>query len=290
MTSYEMPPTTTDSAVQRTFDLDGPVRVDVENHSGDVRVEAGESGRVSVEAASVAGHELLDRVQVALEHGVLRVVAPRGQRRWFGSDQGVGLRITVPAGSAVSAQTESGELELIGKLGDADLRTASGEVSVDAVDGARVRTASGDVRIGTVGGDCRVSTASGDVEVGDGGGRVQVETASGDVELGTVSGEVEVSTASGDVSVADAGAELRGRTLSGDVRIRRAGGSRVQVTSASGDLEIGVPEGVAAWLDLTSASGDVVSELSDAGEPAPGSPTVEIRAVTASGDIRILRA
>lgn len=289
MTSYEMP-ATADTGLRHVFDLDGPVRVDVDNPSGEIRVEAGESGRARVEADSDGGREGLDKVQVGLDHGVLRVVVPRGQRRWFGSGRGVVLRIVVPAGSAVTAQTESGELTLVGSLGDADLRAASGEVSVDEVTGLRVRSASGDVRVSRVIGECRVATASGDVEIRDVGGRAQAETASGGIELGRVGGEVEVSTASGDVEVADAGGDLRARTLSGDVRLRRVGGSRVQVTGASGDVEIGVPEGVAAWLDLTSAAGDVDSELPDTGEPEPGTPVVEVRAVTASGDIRIHRA
>lgn len=279
-----------DTALNRRFDVDRPVRVEIANHSGGVVVEAGPAGTVEVGAASPAGRELLDRVEIVLDGDVLRVSAPRGRRRWFGSSEDVSFRVVVPERSAVSAESESGELTLRGVLGDLDLRTASGQVRTDSAAVVRATSASGDVRIGVVAGDCRVSTASGDVEVAGCGGRFQVQAASGDVRVGTVTGALEVSTASGGLVAAEVGGDVRARTMSGDIRIRHAGGSQVQVTSASGDLEIGVPEGVAAWLDLTSASGEVASELPDVGEPAPGSPTVEIRAATASGDIRIHRA
>lgn len=293
---YADPPPVSGSTIDeedlsiREFDVRGTVRLIVEAHSGEVSVDAGAAGRVRVEAHSSAGRELLDRVRITQDGDVVRVIAPRGQRKWFSSGDDVSFRIVVPAGSAVEASTASGELTTVGDLGDLDVRTASGEISVDSAATLRIRAASGDSRVAAVTGDCRVSSASGDVEVGEVGGRVLVETASGDVTIGEVGRDVEVSTASGDIEVATAGGQLRASSVSGDVRVGAVHGARAQVNSASGDLEIGVPAGVAAWLDLTSASGDVRTDLTDAGEPEKDTPVLEIRAVTASGDIHIRRS
>jgi hypothetical protein len=274
----------------REFDVAGPVRLVLQAYSGDSTIETGPDGRVRVEAHSTVGRELLDQVQISLDGGVLRVSAPRTRRSWFTSSHDVDFRVLLPVGSGVDAQTASGELTLIGDLGELDLRTASGDIAVDAGRSLHIRAASGDLRVGNIAGDGRVSTASGDIEIGNLGGRAQVQSASGDVRLGEVTGDVEASTASGDIRIDGVGGQLRANSVSGGIEVGVVRGGRAQVNTSSGDLELGVPDGVAAWLDLTTASGEVRTDLEDSGEPGPDTPVVEIRAVSASGDIRIRRA
>jgi hypothetical protein len=52
---------------------------------------------------------------------------------------------------------------------------------------------------------------------------------------------------------------------------------------------VGVRRGVAALLDLETAWGRVLNGLNASGAPQPGQPSVEVRARTSFGDIRVFR-
>ncbi len=79
--------------------------------------------------------------------------------------------------------------------------------------------------------------------------------------------------------------------VSGDVRIDSLREGTVSVRSVSGDVVLGIAPGSAVDLDASTASGDLVSEVPLSDAPAEGSnPTVVIRGVTASGDVRVFRA
>ena len=60
--------------------------------------------------------------------------------------------------------------------------------------------------------------------------------------------------------------------------------------TARGRVDIGVAEGVAAWLDLETSFGNVQNCLDAAAQPEAGEDTVEVRARTAFGDITVRRA
>jgi hypothetical protein len=60
--------------------------------------------------------------------------------------------------------------------------------------------------------------------------------------------------------------------------------------TAAGELEVGVREGTAAWLDVSAHHGRVRTSLDEASTPDEGEATVEVRARTSYGDIVIHRA
>ena len=59
------------------------------------------------------------------------------------------------------------------------------------------------------------------------------------------------------------------RTASGDVQIEAASGHRTDVNAASGDISVGVAPGIGVYLELSSLSGTVSSEL-EPGEETGG--------------------
>jgi hypothetical protein len=64
----------------------------------------------------------------------------------------------------------------------------------------------------------------------------------------------------------------------------------VDLASGSGPLEVGIPAGVSAYLDLHTGSGQVGSDLPVEGQAASANTSIAVRARTGSGDIRLFRA
>lgn len=183
------------------------------------------------------------------------------------------ITVSAPAGSRLAARAGAGDVRVTGRAGWAGVRTGSGRISVAAVDGdADVTTGSGDVEVGAVAGRMRVRTGSGKVAVASTAGPAEVRASSGAVTVGTVDGDLGVRTGSGDVEISDA----------------RCG--RLELTTGSGGLRIGVHPGVRAELDLTSGSGKTRSDLEVTGVAPEQPAALQVRGRTGSGDVLVTRA
>jgi hypothetical protein len=182
------------------------------------------------------------------------------------------VTVTAPVRSRLAVRTGSGDVDVTGRAGWAAVRTGSGEVAVSAVDG-----------------DADVSTGSGGIDVGPVTGRARVRTGSGRVALAEAGGPTEVKTGSGAVRVGAVRSDLGVRTGSGGIVLDDAQAGRVELSSGSGDLRIGVHPGVTAELDLSSGSGKARSEL-EVGAVAPAEPAaLHVRGRTGSGDVLVVR-
>ena len=118
-----------------------------------------------------------------------------------------------------------------------------------------------------------------------------MNTASGDVEVDFVGGDLRVNSASGDVDHRRG----RGRRQDADGFRRHRDPLRLEgkidIQSASGDVEVGIRRGSTVYIDASSMSGDMTSEMdvSDA-PPESDGPDVDFRARTMSGDVKVRRA
>lgn len=183
------------------------------------------------------------------------------------------VTVSAPAGSRLAARTGTGDVIVTGRAGWTALRTGTGRVRTDDVDGdLDVQSGSGDVTIGAARGRSRVRTGTGTISIDAAGGPIDVKAGSGDVLLGRLDGDLDARTGSGDLRVTD--------VVSG----------RCEVTTGSGDLTIGVHEGVWAEVDLSSGSGTARSDLVVNSTAPGGSTTVHLRGRTGSGDVLVTRA
>jgi DUF4097 and DUF4098 domain-containing protein YvlB len=242
------------------------VRLKVRVLAGRCEIETADTTETVVEATPMNGSSasreaaeaLVEELRTHSDGGhELVVEVPKRKRLVPGfGDASVLIRIRGPHGLGLDASTASADVEVLGRIGDADVRTASGDVHIESADG-----------------------------------RAAVKTASGDVALGTAIGNTSVNTMSGDVRVRETTTALSVNTMSGDVRIARAAGGTLQLRSMSGDLEAAIARGASLYVDATSASGDVRSELPVTGSAPDGGPAdVELRATSLSGDIVVTRA
>ncbi|MDQ2709581.1 MAG: DUF4097 family beta strand repeat-containing protein [Actinomycetota bacterium] len=187
----------------------------------------------------------------------------------------VSLVVTVhaPARSRLTLRTGSGDITVTGRAGDTSVRTGSGDLRLDAVDG-----------------DAELTTGSGTVSAGAMRGRTRAKTGSGNLSLANLGGPGEVKVGSGTVRLGGVHADLRATTGSGDLLIEDAEAGRLQLSTGSGDLRVGVHAGVTAALDLTSSSGRVRSELDVRDGSPAGAPTLVVHGRTGSGNVLVSRA
>jgi putative adhesin len=268
------------------FDTPGKTRLRVKNAAGMISVTPSETGRTTVELEALrdddATHEAIERATVELNGSEVTVEIGVGGKgfgvgpAWisFGRTPQVGVRIRCPEDTDLECTTASADMSATGRLGEVEVKTASGDVAVEQVAGLRVQSASGDVRGATVDGEARIQTVS------------------GDVRLGTVAGPVSATLVSGDFAIEDAHTDLAAKTVSGDQRIGAIREGQIKLQSVSGDVRVGVRPGTRLHIDANSVSGDVGSELDvkDAPSDTPSGSEARLQAKTVSGDIEITRA
>lgn len=266
----------------REFAVSGPVRIQATGRAGDLTVTTGAEDEVRVDIDGDGGD-----IRVDLVGDVLRIEVPQHARQLLAHRSSHRIAVTVPPRSSLDVGSGSGDVRTLGELAQVAVRTGSGRVDVAAADDASITAGSGDVTMTSLG-TGTITTGSGDVVAATVSGALRARSASGDVVVTTAT-ELDVTTASGDVLVRELHGQASARTVSGDILVNRAVSGRLQAMTASGDVAVRVAEGTAALLGCSSVSGTVTSTLEPAGEPEAGTPTVELRARTISGDISIRR-
>jgi len=122
------------------------------------------------------------------------------------------------------------------------------------------------------------------------GGAAVIKNSNGDTVVGEVTGDLRVKSANGRISVDRAHASVIAKTANGNIRIGEVMRGAIVLETAAGELQVGIREGTAAWLDVSSHHGRVRNSLDEADSPEQSEATVEIRARTSYGDIKIDRA
>ncbi|GAA3643087.1 DUF4097 family beta strand repeat-containing protein [Nonomuraea antimicrobica] len=201
----------------------------------------------------------------------------------------IDVTIELPAGSRLDAKT-SASLRCHGPLGEVTITTSYGDIRIEQADRLRLKSTHGDITVTRACGHAEVTTTHGGIHIGELKGTATVKTSHGDVRLGEVTGELRLNSAHGDITVNRALAGVAAKTAYGSVEIREVVSGSVVMETTGGGLDLGIREGTAAWLDVSSQYGTVTVSL-DAGD-APGETdrVVEARAHTTYGDILVRRS
>jgi len=256
-----------------SFPCEGPIDLDVRMQDGRVDVELGDGpvARVTLVADPDADAKLVERmlagtkVEWSAKSGKLVVRTPRSSR--------LNLLIELPERSRLSMHAGSAPIDVSGTAGRLVAHAGSGDVRAEAVDGVvSIRLGSGDVKLGPVSGALRLRSGSGRFEAASLDREARLTTGSGDIALGATCSDVVA------------------RVGSGDFRIDEARRGNVNVLSGSGDLWIGIAQGVTAEIDVVSGSGSTRSDLDVSAHPPAGGPAVRIKARTGSGEAVVARA
>lgn len=281
------------------FDTPEQISVTIELYVGNVRITATDRADTVVEVrpsnkADEADVKAAEQVTVEFSDGKLLVKSPK-QPLWkqysaFGPKGAVEVLIDLPSGSQVQGDSALGAFRCEGRLGDCRLKSALGHFQLDQTGELQLNTASGDIVIDRVNGQLNATTGSGKVDIREIAGAAVIKNSNGDTRLDEVTGNLTVKAANGDIAIRRAHGDVTAKTANGDVLVGDVGHGSVVMETALGDLEVGIRKGAAAWLDVRTKFGSVVSSLDTAQKPDPAADVVEVRARSGHGDITVRRS
>lgn len=276
------------------FATPDPIAASLQLQVGATRIIAGDRAEteVSVRPANPANDadvRAAEQTRVEYSNGKLLVKTAR-RFSMFGDVGSVEVTVELPAESDVHGVAAMGDFWCEGRLGECTLKTSAGEIHVDRSAALRLSTAYGEITVGHVSGDADITTGSGSVEVRSVDGTAVIKNSNGRSRIGEITGDLRVNSANGDITVDRALAAVNAKTACGAVRIGEVARGAVVMETAAGELDVGIREGTAAWLDLSSVYGAVVNSLEAADGPAESGDTVEVRARTGFGDVLVHRS
>jgi len=278
-----------------TFDTPEPITATIDLTLGAARISAGDrvATVVEVRPSDPSNKEdlkaaELTRVEYASDN--LLIKAPK-LRSWLSRSGGGSIDVTVelPAGSQVHGAGAAADFHCDGRLGDVRIKTGLGLIRLGQADTLSLKCGLGDISVDRATGDADVTTGSGDVRLGELDGSAVIKNSNGDTWVGVAHGDLRVNAANGRISVDLAHANVVAKSANGDVRLGEIVRSSAVLETHLGDLEVGIREGTAAWLDVSATAGKVHNALDAADAPEPSAETVEVRARTSVGDIVIRR-
>lgn len=277
-----------------TFDTPGPLSVIVDLSVGRVRILA--SARTETVVDLQPSHPSRDadvrdaeQTWVELTNSQLTIKVPK-RFTLFGRGSSVDVTVHLPEGSDVQVTAAIADVHGSGRLGSCRLKLAMGAVQLETSGALQVNTGMGAVTVDRVGGTADVVTGSGAVRIGAIDGRAEIKNSNGHTWVGSAGGDLRARAANGDVAVDRADASVQAKSANGDIRVLGVARGSVSAETAAGAVEIGIRDGSAAWLDVSTSYGRVSSSLTAADAPGPVGDTVEVRARTQHGDILVRRS
>jgi Putative adhesin len=278
-----------------TFDTPNPISATIDVAFGDIRISAGDRGDTIVEvrpsdASNAEDVKAAELTRVQYDGERLHVKAPR-LRSWVSRSSGGSIEVMVqlPAGSGLHGAGGLADFCCEGRLGDCRIKTGLGHIQVGEAATLSLKTGTGDIVVDHATGGAEVTTASGDVRLSELDGSAVVKNSNGDTWVGVARGDVRITAANGRIAVDEARGSVVAKSANGDVRVSDVARGSAVLQTQVGDLEVGIREGTAAWLDVSSTAGRVHNALAAADAPEPSAETVEVRARTIAGDVVIRR-
>jgi hypothetical protein len=273
-----------------TFATPKPITATVEVAGAQVRVTASDRTDTVVlvkpiDEANRSDIKVADKTKVEFADGRLSVKTTAAGIR-TGS---VAITIDLPTGSGLAAYLAHSAVQADGSFGECELHLASGQVRLDRIDALRASIASGEVGIGHIAGPANIDGGAFAMRIGEVKGPVGLSNAGGQTWIGHASADLDLSSGSCDFDIDRVDGSVTAGTGSGAIRIGRMTNGQAKLTNGSGNIEVGISEGTAASIDVSSERGAVHNFVSSQGEPGPADAKVSVHARTRHGDITVKR-
>lgn len=230
-----------------------------------------------------------EQTEVTYVSGTLTIRTPKA-RYLVGPSGTVDVTVELPTGSHIDITGAWVQVIGEGRLGEVRVKSSSGDVRLDATGPLHLTAAHGSITVERVDGSAEITTSSGSLHVGAVDGAAVLKNSHGSTTVGSVTGELRVKGSNGDITIARAESSVAATTAHGTLRVADVARGTVQLETAYGAIEVGIREGTATWLDVSSHLGQVRNTLTASGSPDESEDTVEVRARTRHGNIDIRRA
>lgn len=276
-----------------SFDTPEPISVAAHVEAGSILFAAGE-GPTTVVDVRPRDPERDQDVRTAGQTGVtyaggaLTVRTPKPGL--LGRIGAVDVTVELPAGSRVEATGAWLQVLGEGRLGEVRVKTSSGDVRLDTTGPLKLTASHGSITVDRVEGAAEIATSSGSLRVGHLEGSAVLKNSHGITSVETARGDLRVSGANGDIVITRAEGPVTATTAHGTLRVAEVARGTVQLETSYGAIEVGVREGTAVWLDVSSGSSQVRNSLTESKAPEAGENTVRIRSRTRHGNIDVRRA
>ncbi|MGW6062019.1 DUF4097 family beta strand repeat-containing protein [Streptomyces sp. NPDC055189] len=276
-----------------TFDTPEAISVTARVDAGSIQFTAGDRSETVVEVRPREPKKDQDvrtaeQTEVTYGNGVLNIKTPKPGL--FGRTGTVDVTVELPTGSQVDTTGSWTQVIGEGRLGETRVKTSSGDVRLDTTGPLHLTASHGSITVDRVEGSAEVSTSSGSMRVGFVDGSAVMKNSHGTTTIGAVIGELRVRGANGDIDIARAEDSVTAVTAHGTLRVGEVTRGTVQLETSFGAIDVGVSEGTAAWLDVSSSSGQVRNSLTASESPEKSEESVKIRARTKHGNIDVRRA
>jgi hypothetical protein len=264
----------------RTFTVNGPVRLELQNGSGNSRVLVGSPGEVRVHAEFRVHQwlwgnpdqtlkELIADPPFSQDANLIRVGGSHHDMEIISIEYSV----TVPPDTQMHGMSGSGDLDVSGIAGPVNFIVGSGNILAKAVmNDAHAVVGSGNVTFTDSQGRIDVTSGSGNVVIHGAKGEVRARTGSGDIRIEHPGANVVAEAGSGDLDVRDATGDIRLHTTSGNITLdgSPAPSSYWDIRASSGDVRLHVPSSASFRFYARSSSGDFDVTVPSAAEQNQG--------------------
>ncbi|MFE4668109.1 DUF4097 domain-containing protein [Streptomyces sp. NPDC056716] len=276
-----------------SFDTPEPISVTAYVYAGSVQFAAGDRFDTVVEVRPLDPKKDLDvraadQTEVGYAGGTLTITTPKANL--LGRAGSVNVTVELPVGSHIDMTSAAANVIGEGRLGEVRVNSSAGNVRLDTTGPLRLKASHGASAVDRVEGQAEITSSSGNVRVGLIDGPAVLKNSHGTMTVGAVTGELRVNGTNGGIDIARAEASVTGTTTNGALRVAEVVRGEVSLETSNGHIEVGVREGTAAWLDVSSNRGQVRNMLATSETPTETEETVKVRARTNWGNIDILRA
>ena len=266
----QMGPTVSGS-FDRSLDVSGPIRLELNNVAGNVSIVGSADGKVHVHGdVRVSGmgfgnpqarlDSIISNPPVELKGDTLRI----GKETTHLHNLSIAYSIEVPRDTAVTSSSVSGSQFVRNVRGPVQASSVSGTVrGTDIGREVRLTSTSGSINAENCGDDVRATSVSGTVTVLNAKGDVLAHSVSGDVHVQNPGGRVDTDTSSGSVDVRDANGDVKAHATAGRVTIQGnpTGNSYWDLKTVSGSVDIAVPSSASFHLSAGAVTGQIRAQI-----------------------------
>lgn len=276
-----------------SFDTPEPISATAHVGAGSIQFTAGNRSDTVVEVKPQDPKREKDvraaeQTEVTYGSGVLTIKTK--ERRLIGPSGAVDVTVDLPTGSHVEVGGSWTQVYGEGRLGEVRVKASVGDVRLDTTGPLQLTVSHGSITVERVEGSAEITTSSGSMRVGLVDGPAVLKNSHGSTTIGAATGDLRVSGANGAIDIVRAESSVTATNAHGTLRVGEVVRGSVSLETNYGTIEVGIREGTAAWLDVSSDKGQVRNTLTASEGPEETEETVKIRARTKHGNIDLRRA